>query len=172
MPQLLREIKKALWLPQRDGDPLPASALRDMLLDQEGRLSVYLLPDAPEYNAELSRTIVALTLKSGHCEKFEFAIVDTSAIDDLGIALLSTPGTTADAVVNAAHRDIEDPGVAKLAALTLRFVPQDAVRAGEVSKLIADAVNLGQLQRNALPEAIIRKLINGNYLSGEPSDSS
>lgn len=135
-----------------------------MQVDEKRRLSVWLLPDGDDRADQLRRTIIALTIKSGHCEKFEFALVDAQILDELGMTALSTPGKTIDPRVNHSHRDIEDPGVEKIAALTLRFTPQDAVREREVGQMIADSVMAGRLERARLPTNIETKLVKWGYL--------
>ena len=165
MPQLLREIKKGHWI-REPGAPLPAAALRDMSPDAYGHISIWVLPDpaTAEFEPFLHRVVVALTLNSRHCEKFEYALADAQAIPDLGLTATESPGNTVDPEVNKAHRDIEDPGAITLAALTARFVPQDMLREREVGRMIADAVIAGRTPRAALPHDIVRKLELWQYL--------
>ncbi len=157
MAQLLREIKKARWLRQKDTDPLPATSLRDMWLGEDKRLSLWLMPEE-NYDEFLRRLVIALTISSKHCNKFEFALVDDEILEELDIRLLDVLGTTHDPIVNAAHRDIEDPGVERLAKLTLKFVPQDVILQGVVRGMISAAVASGELAKDVIPDDILQKL--------------
>jgi hypothetical protein len=165
--KLLREIKWPRWIPEADGLPRPATALRDMYVDEKRRLSVWFLSDANR-DADLNRLAVALTVRSGHCENFSYGLVDMDALSSLNLRMEQSPGRTVDSDVNQLHRDIVDPSVEQLAAITLKFVPADTIYPRAIGKLIAGRLNAHSLTRLDLPDDIEEKLIKWDLLELEP----
>jgi hypothetical protein len=165
--ELLREIKRPRWIPEADGLPRPASALRDMNLDERKKLSVWFLSDENRVEI-LNRLVVALTIRSGHCENFSYGLVDVDALSSLNLRMDQSLGATVDPAVNQLHRDIVDPSVEQLAAITLQFVPADTINPKAVGTLIAGRVVDDSLLRLHLPDDIEEKLITWKLLEREP----
>ena len=168
MPKYLRELNTS-WTNQADDAPLPGRVLRDLMVDRDRCISIYMLRDE-SFEEDLNRVVVALTIAGKHCEVFQYGLIDEVPFFEIGLKIKNTPGATIDDTVNSLHWDIEDPSVQEVAILALRLQPQPSFKPREIGKLIQKYVAENGTSRTDLPERVEEKLIEWEYLQREPHD--
>jgi hypothetical protein len=146
------------WLPEGD---VPGDALWD-LRTRENELSVWLvLPN----DANLSRLVAALAGKRDKLDKFDYALLDSQVLPDIGVNLRQAAGESVDQeVAETLHYHVTNVSGSRLSALAKAFRRHnrlERVPAHKVALLIAQAVK----QRWIKPARVkpdLAKKVEGN----------
>jgi len=162
MPQLLRMISCVRWnddsldwLPEGD---VPGDALRD-LQTMESKLSFWLvLPN----DANLSRLVAALAVSRKKLDKFDYALLDSEDLPDIGVELEQTPGQCFDQeLAQDFHYEVTNVSGSRVSALAKairRHNRLERLLPKKVAVFIAEAVKEKWIDPRHLPPEVAEKV--------------
>ncbi|MBN1816533.1 MAG: hypothetical protein JW828_04185 [Sedimentisphaerales bacterium] len=152
MPELIRAVTFDIWN-ECDPSQIPADLLSD-LNTKDNQLSVY----SNEGEANVNRIAVALAANRRSVKEITCLLFEDSLPQSIGIEQENTKGSTKDAVVNEAHRDLISVKAAQLLVLAEKLAPNFSkhhlrLMPDKVVEHTTKAIVSGQLSE-----------VNGDYL--------
>lgn len=162
MPLILRTLRKnkfvrelqPAWVPQ---DDIQADALKD-LETTDNDLSVWLIE---EDLSNLERVLAALAANRDQLANIDFALLDVTVINNLGILIQSTPGLAPDQAVSLLHRDLIQLTATQLTQLAQALATHARLERrskSQVRLLLLDSLTAGYIEISSLKEGIANKL--------------
>lgn len=162
MPFLLRLIKRHRWYiepaqPFLDAGNFPADPLAD-LNTENNILSVWQIDNG---QSNLDRVVTALAANRQFADKVDYALVEQSAVDDLGIQIERAFGQTPDNHANGWHRDLRQLSATNLVGLAKAILDENKrgrISAKEIKRLLRDAVESGHVSFDELQPKLQQSL--------------
>lgn len=143
------------WLGEHD---LQGDALTD-LTTQNNALSMWIVEDN---SSNLNRIISAIAATNQNLSNIDYALLDFTIVEGLGVKVGVVPGATPDMQANEVwHRDFQELTARQIMGLA------DAIRVNgrlerfqspKVLKLIQSAVQSGHIEKQSLSESIQKKM--------------
>jgi len=158
MALLLRTVSKPKWVAPgwMEAADVPADALSD-LRSSDNALSVW----AVEVDhTNLNVVLAALASHRDRLDKVDYTILDEAILVPISIKCVRSEAGTPHVAANAAHRDLIELTVKKLAHLAHEMMPLDRVRVTErqVRSLLMEALASGALDRSRMKPDLLRDL--------------
>ncbi len=162
MSILVRKIDKAKWL-QNDiisGEEVSADAITICTRTSKNTLSTWLISDVTQIN----NAVLAIVTGQHHLDTIDVVCLHQEELQDNGLALEETKGTTPIEHLSDSHRDIVNITYSSLGIIAQNII--SAFKDGKVirytqgmlKKLLRDAISSGELTKNLLSPDIAKKL--------------
>lgn len=156
MPLLLRKVRKAKWLEDKNLPWLPtgelqADALTDIATDNGNELSVWVIDDS---RSNVQQIIVALAIQRNVIANLDYVLIDVAALDTLRIARRRSLGNTIYEQAKQWHVDLVELSATKLFQLAKHIqvnCKPVRVQEREVVRYIAEAVLQDQIELARAP---------------------
>lgn len=128
----------------------------DDLRTKGNALSVFEVDDP----ANVERIVVAFASGRMNPDHIGFAVFDGDAVGRLGIQIQKTPGSTADAAVNALHHDLQQLTASQLAGLAniVAGGTTDQILRKRLTELLKDGLAAGRLDQDKVNPKLLSQL--------------
>jgi hypothetical protein len=153
------------WMPSGD---VPADALSD-LRSSNNALSVW---SVALDQADLDLALAALASNRDRLDKLDYTLLDDSILVPLSIKCVDSEANTPYVSANAAHRDLIELTVKKVARLAEEMMPLPRVRVPEkrVKQLLVEALEKGALDRALMKPDLLNELESRPKVIPSPPD--
>ena len=151
---------KPEWLTEGEIPAEPIFGLRT----QNNTMSVYVVDkDA----APIEQIVSALAAKGETLQHYEYVLLDSEAIANIGIKTFSTEGTSPDHELNKFHLNLVEISAQKLLKLTKTTFEKiwqgdtklvDVVLRKDVAQYIADGINKGRIDRKLANPKVLKRV--------------
>lgn len=162
MSRFIRKVRKAKWYTSSDVQWLGHGELQaDALFDFETKhneVSVWKLEDD---NSNLERVIASLASTRDQLSNLDYAIIEQSKLDEIGIDMKPSDGVSADEEANQKwHRDLVELTAEKiyLLARSVQLAQIERVSLSDVRESLSRGLSHGWICRGRLKCKVRKKL--------------
>jgi len=162
MSLLVKKIEKGKWL-QNDiikGEDISADAITNCMKTKNNTLSMWRIDD----EGKIDEAVLAIVSAHQHLESFDVVWMKISQLEEYGIGMQDTPGTTPISDLVERHVDIVNltyRSLGKVANCIVKSFSDSSVKRytyASLKKLLKSAIKSGRLEVERIAPSVAEKL--------------